>query len=331
MTNSFHYKASEIVSIFDTLTLTPSNLDVIKARDVWEISKQGEGNVVAVLDTGVDSDHQNLTRNIIGGYNFSDDDKGDPTIFEDYAGHGTHVAGIIAAYQDNSRGIFGVAPKSKLLILKVMNRHGMGSYKSITEAINYAIDWRGPNGEKVNVINMSLGGPAPNEKLHTAIKKARQKGISLVAAAGNEGDGNPNSFERSYPGFYQEVIQVGSVNKDLQPSVFSNSNVNIDFVAPGENVYSTHLDNKFVKLTGTSMAAPYIAGSVALILNMIEHENQSMIPYFIYHYLLTHARELNYSIHSVGNGLVQLTSANKLTLMTTYPHSKFGRSLKKTH
>ena len=232
MKNSIHYKASEIVSILDSLTMTPGNLDVIKARDVWEISKQGEGNVVAVLDTGVDTDHQNLSRNIIGGYNFSEDDKGDPTIFEDYAGHGTHVAGIIAAYQDKGRGIFGVAPRSKLLILKVMNRHGVGSYKSITEAINYAIDWTGPNGEKVNVINMSLGGPAPNEKMHNAIKKARKKGITLVAAAGNEGDGNPNSFERSYPGYYKEVIQVGSVNKELKPSFFSNNNVNIDFVAP---------------------------------------------------------------------------------------------------
>ena len=323
MKNSIHYKASEIVSILDSLTMTPGNLDVIKARDVWEISKQGEGNVVAVLDTGVDTDHQNLSRNIIGGYNFSEDDKGDPTIFEDYAGHGTHVAGIIAAYQDKGRGIFGVAPRSKLLILKVMNRHGVGSYKSITEAINYAIDWTGPNGEKVNVINMSLGGPAPNEKMHNAIKKARKKGITLVAAAGNEGDGNPNSFERSYPGYYKEVIQVGSVNKELKPSFFSNNNVNIDFVAPGENVYSTHLDNKFVELTGTSMAAPYVAGSVALILNMIDRKNPAMIPYFVYHYLLTHAKKLNYSIHSVGNGLVQLTSANKLMFITTYSPNKF--------
>jgi len=323
MKNSIHYKASEIVSILDSLTMTPGNLDVIKARDVWEISKQGEGNVVAVLDTGVDTDHQNLSRNIIGGYNFSEDDKGDPSIFEDYAGHGTHVAGIIAAYQDKGRGIFGVAPRSKLLILKVMNRHGVGSYKSITEAINYAIDWTGPNGEKVNVINMSLGGPAPNEKMHNAIKKARKKGITLVAAAGNEGDGNPNSFERSYPGYYKEVIQVGSVNKELKPSFFSNNNVNIDFVAPGENVYSTHLDNKFVELTGTSMAAPYVAGSVALILNMIDRKNPAMIPYFVYHYLLTHAKKLNYSIHSVGNGLVQLTSANKLMFMTTYSPNKF--------
>ena len=324
MKNSIHYKASEVVSILDTLTMTPENLDVIKARDVWEISKQGEGNVVAVLDTGVDTDHQSLARNIIGGYNFSDDDKGDPSIYEDYAGHGTHVAGIIAAYQDKGRGIFGVAPKCKLLILKVMNKNGVGSYKSITEAINFAMDWTGPNGEKVNVINMSLGGPAPNEEMHSTIKKARRKGITVVAAAGNEGDGNPNSFERSYPGYYKEVIQVGSVNKELKPSFFSNNNVNIDFVAPGENVYSTHLDNKYVKLTGTSMAAPYVAGSVALILNMIEQEKPSMIPYFVYHYLLTHAKKLNYSIHSVGNGLVQLTSANKLMLMTSYSPKKFA-------
>ncbi|MBO1001812.1 S8 family peptidase [Pseudogracilibacillus auburnensis] len=313
---SIDYKDSNIISILDTLTMMPNNLDLIKARDVWDISKQGEGNVVAVLDTGVDTDHQSLARNIIGGCNFSDDDQGDPTIFEDYEGHGTHVAGIIAAYQDNGRGIFGVAPKSKLLILKVMNRNGVGTINSIIQAIDYAMNWVGPNGEKVKIINMSLGGPSPNETLHRAIKAARQKGITIVAAAGNSGDGDPNSFERSYPGFYQEVIQVGSVNQNLEPSFFSNNNVNIDFVAPGENIYSTHLDNKFVKLTGTSMAAPYVAGSVALILNMMDRSKSVMVPYMVYHYLLTHAKKLNYSIHSVGNGFIQLTSEKKLILGT---------------
>jgi len=324
MKSSTQYKDSEVISVLNTLTMTPKNLDIIKARDVWDISKQGEGNVVAVLDTGVDANHKNLSRNIIGGYNFTKDDQGDPSAFSDEGGHGTHVAGIIAAYQgSDGQGIFGVAPKSKLLILKVMDRNGFGSYKALIEAIHYAMDWTGPNGEKVNCINMSLGGSKPNETLHATIKAASQKGIVLVSAAGNHGDGNPNSFERSYPGYYQEVNQIGSVTQDLEPSLFSNNNVNIDFVAPGENVYSTHLDNKFVELTGTSMAAPYVAGSVALILNMIDRKNPAMIPYFVYHYLLTHAKKLNYSIHSVGNGLVQLTSANKLMFMTTYSPNKF--------
>jgi len=309
MKSSIKYKDSEIISILDTLTMTPENLDVIRARDVWEISEQGKGNVVAVLDTGIDKSHQNLSQNIIGGYNFTNDDQGDPNAFIDEQGHGTHVAGIIAAHQDSAgRGICGVAPKSKLLILKVMDRNGVGSYKALIQAIQYAMDWTGPNGEKVNVINMSLGGSKPNEALHATIKAARQKGIVLVSAAGNHGDGNPDSFERSYPGYYQEVVQVGSVTRDLKPSLFSNNNVNIDFVAPGENVYSTHLNNRFVKLTGTSMAAPYVAGAVSLILNMIDRTNTAMIPYIVYQYMFTHARKLNYSIHQVGNGLVQLTS-----------------------
>src|SRR5699024_953938 len=282
MKSSTKYKDSEIISVLNTLTMTPKNLDVIKVRDVWGISKQGEGNVVAVLDTGVDINHPNLSRNIIGGYNFTNDDHGDPNAFTDEEGHGTHVAGIIAAHQDfEGRGIFGVAPNSKLLILKVMDRNGMGSFNTLIQAIQYAMEWSGPNGEKVNVINMSLGGSKPNETLHATIKAARQKGIVLVSAAGNHGNGNPNSFERSYPGYYKEVIQVGSVTQELKPSIFSNNNVNIDFVAPGENVYSTHLNSQFVKLTGTSMAAPFVSGAIALILNMIDRTNTVMIPYMV--------------------------------------------------
>lgn len=312
MKNFNRNRQYEIISIMDTITVEHDNLDVMKAREVWEISRQGEGNVVAILDTGIDVNHDNLSQNIIGGYNFTKDDGGDPDAYIDYDGHGTHVAGIIGAYKTSTgRGLYGVAPKCKLLILKVLDQYGRGSYEQVVRAIQYAINWTGPNGEKVNVINMSLGGRQPDESLHAALKIARQKGIVLVSAAGNNGDGDPNSFEKSYPGYYKEVIQVGSVNANLEPSLFSNNNVNLDFVAPGENVYSTHLNNRFVKLTGTSMAAPYVSGAIALILNILKKREKPMIPYAVYHYLLTHARKLDFSIYQVGNGLVQLTSQDK--------------------
>jgi len=298
----------EIIAILEALTTIPENLDIIKARNVWGQSKKGEGIVTAILDTGVEKEHPNLINNIIDGYNFTDDDNGDTSVYQDYNGHGTHVAGIIASCECNSgKGIVGVAPKSKILILKVINRNGIGNFENLINAISYATSWTGPNDEKVNIINMSLGGPKPNESLHQAIKEARQAGIVLVSAAGNHGDGDPNSFEISFPGYYKEVIQVGSVTQELKPSVFSNTNVNLDFVAPGENVISTHLENKFVELTGTSMAAPYVTGSVALILNLIERSNPVMIPYLVYQYLIDHVKKLDYSINQVGNGLIQLT------------------------
>lgn len=299
----------QIISVFEALPNFPENLDVIRAREVWGKSDQGEGIVIATLDTGAEKEHPNLNNNIIGGYNFTEDDNQNPNVFTDYGGHGTHVAGIIAS-SNNGEGLVGVAPRSKLLILKVIDKNGFGNYENLIKAIEYAIDWIGPNGEKVNVINMSLGGSKPDESLQKIIRRARQKGIVLVSAAGNQGDGNPNSFEISYPGYYKEVIQVGSMTQDYKPSVFSNTNVNLDFVAPGENVFSTHLNGKYVELTGTSMAAPYVAGAVALILKLIDRSEPVMIPYLVYQYLLTHAKKLDYSIHQIGNGLIQLTSEN---------------------
>lgn len=296
----------KVVKLFKVLNAVPDNLDKIRARELWQETDQGSGSVIAVLDSGVQVDHPSLKDNIIDGYNFTDDDEGNPSIFKDYLGHGTHVSGILAA-GDNGKGITGIAPKSKLLILKVINHKGRGSFESLIKAIMYAVNWTGPNGEKVNIINMSLGSPEPNEELHKAIKYARSKGIVLVAAAGNEGDGESATIEISYPGFYKEVIQVGSISETDTPSKFSNTNVNLDFVGPGENILSTHLNSDYVELTGTSMAAPFVAGAAALIIKIIKHCEPHLIPMYVFDYLLTHALSLDhFSINQVGNGFIQL-------------------------
>ncbi|WP_146553290.1 S8 family peptidase [Rummeliibacillus sp. SL167] len=299
-------KLGKIVKIFKALSITSDNLDRIKAREIWNETDQGSGTIVAVLDSGIQTNHPNLKSNIIGGFNFTEDDEGKTDIYNDYLGHGTHVSGIIAAI-DNHKGVAGVAPKSNLLVLKVIDKYGRGNFSSLINGLRYAIDWVGPQGKKVSVINMSLGGTEANEELHKVIKIARSKGIVLVAAAGNEGDGDENSIEISYPGFYKEVIQVGSISKDQVPSKFSNSNVNIDFVGPGENILSTHLNNDYVELTGTSMAAPFVAGAAALILKIIDSEEPHLNPAYVYDYLLTHALPLDdFPINQVGNGFIQL-------------------------
>jgi len=301
----FFVQPTEIKAVFADLQTTPEGVEIIGAPKVWGRSKKGSGIVIAVIDSGCDVNHPDLKDNIIGGYNFTNDDGGNKNIFRDYLGHGTHVSGIIAA-SDNDKGIVGVAPRSQLLILKVIDQSRSGSYKQVVKAIKYATNWTGPNGQKVSVINMSIGGPSSDEELHKAIKEARKEGIILVAAAGNEGDGNKDSYEVSYPGFYKEVIQVGSITESLKPSRFSNTNVNLDFVAPGEHVLSTHLDGKYVELSGTSMAAPHVSGAIALILNLLELKRNSMTPNIVYLYLLEHAKKLGFSINEEGNGLIQL-------------------------
>ncbi len=281
-------------------------LSSIKARDLWDETDKGSGSVCAVIDSGVDVNHPSLKENIIGVYNFTTDNEGDTTNVTDYSGHGTHVAGIIAGI-DKGNGVVGVAPKAKLLILKVIEKNGSGSYENVTKAIRYATDWIGENGEKVDVINMSLGGSIQDDSLYRAVKYSRSKGVILVSAAGNEGDGDDKTIELSFPGYYKEVIQVGSVSKMGVPSIFSNTNINLDFVAPGEDILSLGLNGEYVELTGTSMAAPFVAGSIALIKKKLKLDREYTTYSKVYEYLVNRAdsKEL-YSINQVGNGFIQL-------------------------
>lgn len=234
----------------------PPGVSLIGAQKVWPETK-GVNTVVAVVDTGIDYTHPDLKNNVLTGASFV---PGEPD-FMDYNGHGTHVAGTIAA----NGAILGVAPETKLLGVKVLNQFGMGSLSSIIQGLAWARKWRGENGEKVNVINMSLGSYLPNTSLHNEIKKAVQEGITVVCAAGNEGDGNPDTDEISYPAYYEETIAVGAIDLETGIANFSNSNDRIDVVAPGVDTYSTYPGGRYVELSGTSMASPHIAGAVALI------------------------------------------------------------------
>jgi major intracellular serine protease len=130
----------------------PYGVRQINAPEIWARGEKGKDCVVCILDTGIDMTHPDLADRIIGGRNFTNE--GNRSDFTDQNGHGTHVAGTIAAIENDS-GVVGVAPETKLLICKVLDRSGSGDYRSITNAIKWATKWRGPNGEKVRVINMS--------------------------------------------------------------------------------------------------------------------------------------------------------------------------------
>jgi major intracellular serine protease len=259
------YKVKEVVT---KVKAVPSGVEFIQAPTLWKKGIRGNGVVVAVLDSGCQMNHPALQSQIIGGYNFTSDHKGNPKNFSDNTGHGTHVCGTIAAVQ-NSANVVGVAPKVKLLVLKVVTRYGSGQNKWTIQAINYAIKWRGPNGERVRVISMSLGGPDNDPKLHQAVKNAVANNIVFVCAAGNYVN-SLSRYQTIYPGSYNEVIQVGSINMQGEISKFTNTNSEIDIFAPGENILSTYINNGYAVMSGTSMATPHVSGAIALLIQYNE-------------------------------------------------------------
>ncbi len=251
-----HYLLGIYRRVAESQAWSPPGVSLLAARRMWN-STRGEDTVVAVLDTGVDYNHPDLKDNIIGGTSFVAAERD----YMDQNGHGTHVAGIIAA----NGHILGVAPAAKILVVKVLDKDGSGSYRGINSGLRFAREWRGPQGQRVNVINMSLGGPEPEKEMYQEILKDIQAGITVVCAAGNEGDGREDTHEISYPAYYPETIAVGAVNLQTRIANFSNANEHIDIVAPGVDTYSTYPGGRYVKLSGTSMAAPHISGAAALI------------------------------------------------------------------
>ncbi|WP_449540408.1 S8 family peptidase [Ferdinandcohnia sp. Marseille-Q9671] len=301
-----------IQSVVEHTNETPEGVQLIQAPDMWESSGQGEGIVVAVIDTGIDTNHPDLSDRIIAGRNFTSDYNGDPERFEDNNGHGTHVAGTIAASLNNS-GVVGVAPKAQILALKALTGEGAGEYDWIINAINYASEWRGPNNERVRVISMSLGGPEDVLEMHQAIQHAVSQNISVVVAAGNEGDSQDNTFEYSYPGAYNEVISVGAVDMDLQLAPFSNTHTELDLVAPGVDVVSTYPNNRYARLTGTSMAAPHVAGAIALLVNLSEKEfDRTLSEAEVYAQLIRRTVPLGNRKSAEGNGFLMLNLVERL-------------------
>ncbi|MGL5329813.1 MAG: S8 family peptidase [Peptostreptococcaceae bacterium] len=274
-------------------------INMIHAKSIWGKSKQGEGVNIAVIDSGCDIEHENLKNCIVGVKNFTDEDNKNSNIVIDRVGHGTHVTGIIASNGIN--GIVGVAPNVNIYVLKAINKTGSGKLGWVINAIYYAIE------KNVDIISMSLGMSSSNNKLEKAIKEAVNKNILVVCAAGNEGDGNANDFQYSYPAGYVDVISVGAVDKKANPAYFSNANLEVDVVAPGVEIISTFPNNGYAVLSGTSMATPYVTGTLALLKNWSKEEfKRNLTEQEIYAQLIKNTKTLNYSRAVQGNGLIYL-------------------------
>ncbi len=272
-------------------------LEQINIDKAWSKS-QGEGVVVAVIDTGVDYKHKDLANNIWQNSDeipnnlkdddnngYIDDDHGWDFVKEgglsclasedcdkrdndpsDINGHGTHVAGIIAAEQNNEFGVTGVAPKAQIMPLRAAYSVGYSAYlksSDVAEAVEYAIR----NG--ADVINMSFAGSRLGV-LEDVVKRAQELGIVMVAAAGNS-----SSSTATYPAALDEVIAVGSVDASGVVTEFSNYGDWVDIVAPGVAILSTSPDDGFARKTGTSMSAPFVSGVAALVISKSRELNLS--------------------------------------------------------
>jgi subtilisin family serine protease len=260
----------------------------IDAPEAWNVTTGSRNVVIAVIDTGVDYTHRDLAANIWqnpgeipgdgidnDGNGFIDDVYGwdfvnrdaDPM---DDEGHGTHVAGTIGAVGNNGSGVTGVAWNVSIMPLKFLDRNGSGTTTGAIAALNYATRMRRDFGVNIIATNNSWGGGGFSTGLRDAIDAGGRAGILFVAAAGNEA--NNNDAFASYPASYtsEAIISVAATTRENQLASFSNYGVSsVDIGAPGQQIYSTLPGNTYGSYSGTSMAAPHVAGTVALLASSV--------------------------------------------------------------
>ena len=213
----------------------------------------GTGVRVAVLDTGIDYTHPDLSAVYFGGYDFVNNDT-DP--MDDHY-HGTHCAGTIAASLDGA-GVVGVAPEASLYGLKVLSSTGSGSYSYVISALDWCVQ------NQIQVASLSLGSPTdPGSQVRDAFARANAAGVVVVASAGNSGSGADTV---GYPAKYESVIAVASTTRSDTRSSFSSTGPAVEIAAPGSNIFSTYPGADYAYLSGTSMACPHVSGVAALLL-----------------------------------------------------------------
>lgn len=237
----------------------------IDALEAWDKTTGSSQVIVAVLDTGVDTSHPDLTDNILRdaqgkvvGYDFANGDS-NPA---DDNGHGSHCAGTIGARGNNLKGVVGVCHQVKIMPVKFLNASGNGDTSGAIAAIDYAVQ-RG-----AHILNNSWGGGGYSQLLAEAIQRARSAGVLFVAAAGNDSSYNDNlpTFPANYNQVLDNVISVAATTDQDTLAYFSNWGPRtVDLAAPGQQIYSTHKNGTYATLDGTSMATPHVAGAAALV------------------------------------------------------------------
>jgi subtilisin len=235
----------------------------LKLPEAWKLTR-GRGIRVAVLDTGVDRNHPDLVGRIVAAKDFT----GSPNGSADVQGHGTHCIGIVAA-NDNETGTVGVAPECEILAGKVLGDNGSGLSTWIAAGIDWSVE------SKADVISMSLGSSAPDNRIRGAVQRAVAAGVIVIAAAGNEG---PREGTVGFPGGFPECVCVASTNVRDLISNFSSRGPRVDVAAPGEAVKSTYPGGRYATLSGTSMATPQVAGVAALVIAHARANGKTITP-----------------------------------------------------
>ena len=272
------------------------NMLNIKVPDAWTISN-GSGVNVSVLDTGIDNDHPDLMENIAGGVGFANINLAKfNTEWDDDNGHGTHVAGIIAAL-DNEIGVVGAAPDVSLYAVKVLNRGGRGFTSDIIAGIEWSVE------NDMDIVSMSLGGGGYSQPFQDVINEANDNGVLIIAAAGNGGV----TTETYYPAAYDNVTAVAATDINNDVAWFSNSGSYVDIAAPGVDIRSTWNNGLYNTISGTSMSCPHVTGVAALVLA----QNMSMTPSDVEDILILTAIDLGELGPDIiyGNGLVNASAA----------------------
>ena len=232
-------------------------LSRIQAPKLWQVTTGDHGILVAILDTGVDKNHEDLAGKVAAEVNFTES----PTL-SDIHGHGTHIAGVIAATSNNGKGIAGLAPESRLLNVKVADDRGRCQASAVTEGIVWAVN------NQAKIVNISLELKEPSPDLLDAIEYAWNQGALVIAAAGNDGNEMPQ-----YPAYYENTIAVAASKMDDTLAPLSNYGDWVDVAAPGFNIYSTLPDDGYGYKSGTSFATAYVSGMAALLFSIVTDTN----------------------------------------------------------
>ncbi|WP_018922805.1 S8 family serine peptidase [Salsuginibacillus kocurii] len=294
-------------SLSDETKLSAANetidwaMERINAPAAWENGVTGEGVSVAVIDTGIMHAHPDL--NVTDSISFVDGTED----AEDDNGHGTHVAGIISAL-NNNEGTVGVAPEVDLYAAKVLNQDGSGFHSWLVQGLDWAVE------NEVDVINLSVGGDRHSNVLSDAIERAHEEGSVLVAAAGNRGNGEDRI---EYPARYDDVIAVGATNRWDQRAEFSATGPALDLVAPGQHILSTTNDGSYGRESGTSMATPHVSGHLALLQQTEPEATNEELSRLLFANTQNLGRETPNEEH--GRGITYISSDLSLPDMTPQP------------